>query len=54
MGILHELMFKLGMARTVLVHGDETPERAEELWEEDKVRRRAAFARMAKPPKRTP
>jgi hypothetical protein len=50
----HELMFKLGMARSVLVHGDATPERAEQLWQEDKARRRATLARMAPPPRPKP
>jgi hypothetical protein len=50
MEILHELMFKLGMARTVLVHSDTTPQRAEQLWQEDKARRRAALARRASLP----
>jgi len=49
MGLLHELSFKLGMARTVLVHGEATPERAEQLWQEDQARRRAAAARMPRP-----
>jgi len=54
MEIRHELMFKLGMARSVLVHGDATPERAEQLWQEDKARRRATLARMAPPPRPKP
>jgi len=54
MEILHELMFKLGMARSVLIHGDATPERAEQLWQEDKARRRATLARMAPPPRPKP
>ena len=33
-------MFKLGMARTVLVHGDATPE----LWQEDKAPKQDAMS----------
>jgi hypothetical protein len=45
MEMLHELMFKLGMARAVLVQSEGTPESAERLWREDKARHRAALAR---------
>ncbi|CAM5775077.1 hypothetical protein LMIY3S_04842 [Labrys miyagiensis] len=45
--LLHEVDFKLGMLRSVILHRDITPAEAELQWKEAKARRSAALAQRS-------
>ncbi|MGN8119192.1 hypothetical protein [Labrys sp. 22185] len=43
--LLHEVSFKLGILRSVVLHRDISPAEAEKHWQEDKARRARALSR---------